>query len=126
MATDRGRAIGTGGLAGGALPVAADEADLEAAIDVLVDNALTHTPPNAPIRVRVDGDGTLASVVVEDGGPGFDAREAVARGVSHGGSTGLGLDIARRAAEHAGGGMDIGPSPTGGARVRLRFGPAGP
>ena len=39
-----------------------------------------------------------------------------------GGSTGLGLDIARRTAESSGGSMALGVSSMGGARVELRFG----
>jgi len=38
-------------------------------------------------------------------------------------STGLGLDIARRTAEAAGGRMTLSNGPLGGARVELLFGP---
>jgi signal transduction histidine kinase len=43
------------------------------------------------------------------------------RGASGGGSTGLGLDIARRTAEAAGGTMRLASAPLGGARVELAF-----
>ena len=46
------------------------------------------------------------------------------RGTSGGGSTGLGLDITRRAAERTGGTMEIGNRPSGGARLVVRFGAA--
>jgi signal transduction histidine kinase len=59
-----------------------------------------------------------AGLLVDDAGPGIaDPAKAVQRGVSGAGSTGLGLDIVRRAAEQAGGEMVIARSPLGGARV---------
>src|SRR5262249_19682594 len=47
----------------------------------------------------------------------------VVRGASGRGSTGLGLDIARRIAEASGGSLTIGRSPRGGAAVTLALGP---
>jgi signal transduction histidine kinase len=60
-------------------------------------------------------------VAVEDAGAGIDVPAVVlGRGVTRAGSTGLGLDIARRAAEAAGGRLDVGRSADlGGARVAL-------
>ncbi|HEY3239758.1 MAG TPA: ATP-binding protein [Acidimicrobiia bacterium] len=49
----------------------------------------------------------------------------MARGASGAGSTGLGLDIARRTAEAAGGSLRIAASPRGGARIELDL-PAAP
>jgi signal transduction histidine kinase len=53
---------------------------------------------------------------VTDDGPGFEPA-VIARGVTCGTSTGLGLDIARRMAEAGGGSMAI-----AGSSVTLRFG----
>jgi signal transduction histidine kinase len=58
---------------------------------------------------------------VSDTGPGTDP-DAVERGSSGGGSTGLGLDIARRTAEASGGALQIGQS-SGGTSVTLELGP---
>jgi signal transduction histidine kinase len=60
--------------------------------------------------------------VVSDDGPGFPPGGPVRRGLSGAGSTGLGLDIARRLAEESGGTMTIGQSPSGGGRVALSLG----
>jgi signal transduction histidine kinase len=93
-----------------------------AAIDALVGNVFAHTPEGSAyaIAVRTGGHGTL-SVEVEDAGAGIDLPAvALGRGVTRAGSTGLGLDIARRAAEAAGGHLDVGRSAgLGGARVAL-------
>jgi signal transduction histidine kinase len=53
-----------------------------------------------------------AVVVVRDQGPGLP-EAAVGRGHSGGGSTGLGLDIARRTAEASGGALVVRSTPTG-------------
>ncbi|MFD9880155.1 sensor histidine kinase [Streptomyces alboflavus] len=105
------------------VPVPPDE--LSAALDALIGNVLDHTPHGTAFRITVEvtGDGH-ARVTVTDEGPGFPDGdgEAAARGASGGGSTGLGLDIARRTAEDAGGGFVIASGPT---RVTLSFPLAG-
>jgi signal transduction histidine kinase len=106
-----------------ALP--ADEAG--AAIDALVGNVFSHTPEGAAYRVSVERDGAGVVVAVEDAGPGIaDPALVVERGRSGAGSSGLGLDIARRAAETAGGRLEIGPSALGGTRIALRLPLVGP
>jgi signal transduction histidine kinase len=63
-------------------------------------------------------------LLVEDGGPGLPVpRPGDAGDLSPGGSTGLGLDIARRTAEAAGGTMRVAESALGGALVALTLPP---
>ncbi|ADD44515.1 sensor histidine kinase [Stackebrandtia nassauensis] len=95
--------------------------DLTAALDALLDNAFRHTPAGSALRIAVSPSGT---VTIDDAGPGFRNRALANRGHSGAGSTGLGLDIARRTAAASGGDLHIGTSPWGGARVELRFGPS--
>ncbi len=102
--------------------VAGNPSDIEAAVDALVGNVIAHTNEGVPVWVEVHRD--PPSLVVADGGPGFEAS-AIERGVSAAGSTGLGLDIARRTAEGSGGSIELGHRPEGGARVHLRFGSEG-
>ena len=104
--------------------VAADE--LEAALDALLGNVFAHTPEGSAFRVEVRAlsDGGI-SLAVEDAGPGL-SPDFVARGVSGAGGTGLGLDIARRTAEAAGGVFRIGRSAAGGARIAMEFPTTGP
>lgn len=98
-----------------------DAAELADVVDVLIDNVFAHTPDGVPLSVEVSESGDDVVVAVGDGGPGMPADDVVARGVSRGGSSGLGLDIAVRAAIAGGGGLDVTRSPLGGALVRVRI-----
>ena len=98
--------------------------DLATCADVLLENVFTHTPEGAGLAVRLSQRvGGGAWLVVADDGPGFPPGGPLRRGVSGGGSTGLGLDIARRVAEESGGALTIGRSASGGGCVTLCFGP---
>jgi signal transduction histidine kinase len=84
-------------------PVRVSAADLGAAVDALLGNVFAHTPEGTQLSVTVRAStGGGATLVVADAGPGM-RDDAVARGHSGAGSTGLGLDIARRTAEGSGG-----------------------
>ena len=91
-----------------------------AAVDALVGNVFAHTPDGTPYAVSVGCEDGLVRLRVDDAGRGIaDPDVALSRGVTRSGSTGLGLDIARQAAEAAGGRIGIERSPLGGARVTL-------
>jgi signal transduction histidine kinase len=60
-------------------------------------------------------------LVISDEGPGIPDGAGI-RGHSDRGSTGLGLDIARRCAEASGGELQIGSVQPHGARLELRLG----
>lgn len=81
--------------------------DLGAALDALIENVMAHTADGTAFAValRPAPDGG-ARLVVADEGPGVP-RSAVARGMSDRGSSGLGLDIARAAAEASGGSLEL-------------------
>jgi len=97
-------------------------ADLAAALDALLGNVFRYTPEGTRFAVTLVHQADLVALVVEDAGPGIaDTERAVRRGASGGGSTGLGLDIARRAAESTGGSLHVDRGPLGGARVQLRL-----
>jgi hypothetical protein len=64
--------------------------------------------------------------MVANDGPGFGDADPTQRGLSRGGSTGLGLDIARRIAEGSGGSLVIGRPASGGGSVTLGPGVPGP
>lgn len=98
--------------------VQANPKDLAAAFDALLGNVFAHTPPGTPCRVTLVVEGEACVLTVEDGGPGFDA-ELLERGVSVGGSTGLGLDIGASFARALGGTFEMVQSSLGGAGLRL-------
>jgi signal transduction histidine kinase len=107
-------------------PVRFPEDDLAAVVDALIGNVFRHTPQGTAFAVRVERTDRHVLLTVEDAGPGVaDPDAALTRGVSVGGSTGLGLDIVARAARAAGGELEISGAPMGGARVRVSFGLAG-
>ncbi|HSF87572.1 MAG TPA: HAMP domain-containing sensor histidine kinase [Acidimicrobiia bacterium] len=101
--------------------VSAPEADVEAAIDALIGNVLAHTKEGTGYSVVCGTEGNKAVITVDDAGFGFDPA-TVERGKSGAGSTGLGLDIARRTADATGGSLTVGASPRGGARVSMTLG----
>jgi signal transduction histidine kinase len=102
--------------------VAVHSDDLEAALDALLGNVFAHTPDGTRFRVAVEhGNDSTVRVVVEDEGPGFEDPTLVQRGISGAGSTGLGLDIVRRTAEAAGGGLVLGSRDGGGARIEMNL-----
>jgi signal transduction histidine kinase len=97
--------------------------DLAAAVDALLENVFAHTPEGTAMAVAVELDRVDAWITVSDEGPGI-GPDSVDRGRSAGGSTGLGLDIVRRTAEGSGGSFQVAASPTGGAAMMMRLGPA--
>jgi len=88
--------------------------ELAAALDAVLGNVHTHTPPGTPYDVALVVRGGRAVLTVGDHGPGIDdPAAALDRGRSGAGSSGLGLDIAARTAEAAGGTLRLDPSRRG-------------
>lgn len=81
---------------------------------ILVENALLHTPPGTPVRVRTGVEGGRALLAVEDEGPGVPPEHGAhvferfyrIEGAMASGS-GLGLAIARELAELMGGALEL-------------------
>ena len=127
LAEDTDRAMTTE-LASGELPVRVSAEDLATCMDILLENVFAHTPEGAGLAIMLSRRAAGGAwLVVADDGPGFRSPDPTERGRSSGGSTGLGLDIARRIAESSGGMLTIGPSASGGGSVTVGLGPvAGP
>jgi signal transduction histidine kinase len=111
-------------LAPGPLPVKLAAEDLAAAMDSLLANVFAHTPDGTAFEVRLWARPEGGAIVdIADEGPGLPSAAAFERGRSGGGSTGLGLDIARRAAAASGGQVVFGAGHGGkGALIRLELG----
>ncbi|TJZ42274.1 HAMP domain-containing histidine kinase [Streptomyces piniterrae] len=104
--------------------VRAEGGELAAVVDALIGNVFDHTPEGAGMRVSVLREDSGGRLVIEDDGPGFPDGHVPGRGNSGGGSTGLGLDIVRRAALESGGAVEFGAAAGGGARIAASFGGA--
>lgn len=100
------------------VPVRASAEDLAAALDALLENIVAHTSEGTPFAVTLAATSDGARLEISDAGAGIP-ESAEVRGRSDRGSSGLGLDIARRCAEAAGGSMAIGSTPSGGALITL-------
>jgi signal transduction histidine kinase len=98
---------------------------VDAVVDALIGNIFAHTAAGTGFSVGVVA-GPPVQLVVTDGGPGLADPGLLDRGRSGAGSTGLGLDIVRRAAETTGGALEVEPAESGalppGLRVRVVFG----
>ncbi|WP_420849155.1 sensor histidine kinase [Parafrankia soli] len=107
-------------------PVRMDADTLTAAVDALLGNVFAHTPDGTAfavtLRRRPDGG---VDLTVADHGPGLPDG-AARRGESRADSTGLGLDIARRAAKTSGGRLKTADGPAGGAAITLVLEPPTP
>lgn len=92
---------------------------LGAALDALLDNVFSHTPAGTCFALAVRKNGAGTEVVVEDHGPGIPATAWSGR--RRPGSTGIGLDVARRTVEQAGGRLRVLNGEGGGTRVVMAF-----
>jgi signal transduction histidine kinase len=104
----------------------APRAELDRALDPLVENAVAYAPRGSTVRVVATAD----AVEVLDDGPGLSAGEEEAvlerfhRGSAGGrvpGGSGLGLAIARELTGRWGGSAGIANRPEGGARAWVRW-----
>lgn len=112
--------------AGGPVRVPIARPDLVAAADAMLGNIFLHTAEGTEFAVTLHAGHGVVVIFFADAGPGIaDPSAALERGASSGGSTGLGLDIARRVAESTGGELRIDRSALGGAQLQLwlRTGP---
>ncbi len=98
--------------------VGLSEAELVAALDVLIENVFAHTDEGTGLWVWVAHEDDCVRIGVRDEGPGFDPA-LVSAGRSDAGSTGLGLSIAESTAERAGGHLHVSRPVDGGMVVEL-------
>jgi signal transduction histidine kinase len=107
---------------GRAAPVGVPASELAAAIDAVLGNAFRYTPQGTALEVAVSRHDGWVALRVDDAGAGIaDPDRALRRGASDRGSTGLGLDIARRVAQAGGGSVNVDRGRLGGASVVMLF-----
>jgi len=113
----------------GPVMVRGDEDRLRQVLANVVGNALTHTPPDTPIELRIIDHGDRVAVEVIDHGPGMTPEVAAkvterfyradpARSRDHGGS-GLGMAIVDATVSAHGGSVDVESAPGRGTTVRV-------
>jgi signal transduction histidine kinase len=108
-------------------PVPLARSELAAALDALLGNVFRYTPQGTAFEVAVSRRDGYVAVRVDDAGPGVaDPDRALRRGASERGSTGLGLDIVKRAAEAGRGTVDVDRAALGGASVVMLLADADP
>jgi heavy metal sensor kinase len=114
------------------ITVSIDRVTIRQALINILDNAIKYSPPHSPISVSVrraeSGDTCIA---IEDEGPGIPAAERrkiferfyrMAQGPQASGTgAGLGLSIALRAVERAGGRIEVSEGKNGGSVFRIIF-----
>ncbi|MFY1632623.1 ATP-binding protein [Solwaraspora sp. WMMB335] len=99
-------------------PVQVARAELAAALDAVLGNVFRYTPQGTAFEVAVSRRDGYVAIRVDDAGPGIaNPDRALRRGASDQGSTGLGLDIARRVALQANGSVSLDRARLGGASV---------
>ena len=113
--------------------VTGDPARLRQLVMILVDNAIRHSPTDGRVGVAVRVEGSAASLVVEDDGPGIRPEDLPhvferfyrAPGAP-GGGTGLGLAIAAWIVDRHGGRIAVANRAEGGARFVVNLPAMGP
>ncbi len=96
----------------------------------LVGNAIKWSPDGGTVQIGLEGSSEVVEVTIDDGGPGVRAeeRESIFEAFRQGSTPrgaragyGLGLALARAAADAAGGSVQVTSSPRGGARFVARI-----
>lgn len=124
LADDQGRAV-TVAIPPAPVPAAIDAGELADVVDALVDNVFAHTPDGTSFAVSLAvTEPGLIELEVADSGPGPADANVATRGHSTADSSGLGLDIVRRAAIAGGGDLTVTRSGSGGMRAVVTLGPA--
>jgi signal transduction histidine kinase len=107
--------------------VRAARADVDRALDSLVENAVNYSPEGSEVVIEV----SAREIAVLDSGPGVAPGEEEAvferfhrgrAGRAGAAGTGLGLPIARELMRRWGAEVSIATRPEGGARAAIRFG----
>ena len=113
LAEDQGRSVQVD-LPQGPMPVGLGRLDADDVVDILIDNVFAHTGEAVDFGVSVWLDEGTVHLKVHDRGPGFAATMSRRTG-----STGLGLDIARRTVATRGGRLITSPIGQPGASVEV-------
>ena len=115
LAEDQGRAVEES-VDPGPLRVPLAPVDLRDVVDILIDNVFAHTDEGVDFSVSLRRDRHQVLLEIGDLGGGLDPNSQTG---ARQGSTGLGLDIIRRAVAAAGGTFRVRSTPGEGTRVQI-------
>ena len=111
--------------------VLGDEGMLRRTLQNVLDNAVKYGPAGQTISIVLNVTGDLATLIVDDEGPGIPAADRArvfepfvrlqSGGGAQPGGSGIGLSIVRDLMSELHGAVTIEASPAGGARVRLEL-----
>lgn len=97
------------------VPVSALE--LADVVDICLDNIFAHTPDEVGFRIELGASANKATLLVADQGPGFPTQP----GQQRRGTSGMGLELARRVVERAHGRFTRSPVGVPGAQVLVEL-----
>ena len=109
----------------GTILIGAPPALVDRLCGVLLDNACRYAGAGGSVRVLVSAKSHLASLAVEDSGPGIPVEQRpflfdrFRRGTDGGEGAGLGLAIADAVVRSTGGKWRVADAPAGGARMEV-------
>jgi len=108
--------------------VVGDESRLVRVFSNLVENSLRYAPAGSTVFLRVEDEGAMLRVCIDDQGPGLPRGESApklfalfSKGKERGGKAGLGLYFCRITVERWGGTIGAETRPEGGARFWFRL-----
>ena len=114
LAEDQRRMV-TANLPERRLPVGMSALELGDVIDICIDNVFAHTEEGTAFAVSLEQVGDQAVLVISDRGAGFAEYPSLPRP----GTSGMGLHLARRSVQSAGGTLETSPWGQPGAEVRI-------
>lgn len=116
LAEDQGRAVEVH-LPERPVPVGLSTLELTDIVDICIDNIFAHTQDEVGFLIGLERSGREAVLVIADDGAGFPATPPQRRP----GTSGLGLQLARRTIERVHGTLTTSAPGSAGAEVRLRI-----
>ena len=111
------------------LTVKGDRKLVERAIANIFSNVRRHTPEDAAVNIELSREGSMVTLVIEDGGPGLDEYPEKSRALKRftdrrsveGGGSGLGLSIISSVVDRYHGSLHLSQSHLGGLRVEIKL-----
>jgi signal transduction histidine kinase len=116
LAEDQGRAV-SASVPSRVIRVPVSALELADVVDICLDNIFAHTSDEVGFRIELSATAAKATLLIADDGPGFPTQP----GTQRRGTSGMGLELARRVVERAHGRFSRSPVGTPGAQVLVEL-----